>query len=234
MTNNQDFNDAERTAFNGAMEICDNIDNDGNGQIDEGADYDTDNMMFTSEAVPTEVYTASQTIITNQVVTVATNTDVRMIAGQSITFKAGFEVKAGANFHAQIITDCAGNFQEEEIANTTRNIANEETLLGEEVNKLVSENRGATTGNQSTMKIFPNPFKENTNIKININKSAPINLQVFDINGQLITSILQNKRYEAGEFVIPFQTQDYANGMYYFVLTTADEVLTEKVMMIGH
>ena len=231
VTNNQDFNDAERTAYNGAMEICDNIDNDGNGQIDEGADYDTDNMTFTNETVPTEVYTASQMIITDQIVSVATSTDVRMIAGQRITLKPGFTVMAGANFIAKIVVGCTVSFQENEVVNNTRNIEAEVVVLSEEVNEISNQNILENREDQTTIKVFPNPFKGNTTVEMAIRKPSPINLQIFDINGQLVTSILQNKVYESGTFAIPFQTRNYANGVYYFVLTTAEEVLTEKVIM---
>ncbi len=79
VNNDQDFDDTERTAYNGAMEICDNIDNDGNGQIDEGADFDTDNMTFSKEAIPTGTYMASQTITTDQTVSVSATEDVHLV-----------------------------------------------------------------------------------------------------------------------------------------------------------
>ena len=59
---------------------------------------------------PTELlYTASQTITTNQNVVIATNEDVRFYAGQSINLNTGFEVKAGAKFEAKITTECVDN-----------------------------------------------------------------------------------------------------------------------------
>ena len=119
------------------MEICDNIDNDGNGQIDEGAEYDTDNMTFTNEIIPTDVYTASQTISTNQIVTVATNTDVRMIAGQFIMLQPGFNAESGADFLAQINADCAAAFQEKEETNTSRIKEEQKVLNLNKTNEIV-------------------------------------------------------------------------------------------------
>ena len=120
VTNNTDFDDNNRTRYPDAMEICDNTDNDGNGQIDEGADYDNETMMFSNETIPTETYTVRTTIETNQTVNVMGNTDVHLIAGQSIVLKPGFAVASGAEFHAQIIEDCAAPFTDTEIVATAR------------------------------------------------------------------------------------------------------------------
>ncbi|GEM_PF-2545360 len=212
VTDNTDFDDNDKTSYPGAMEICDNIDNDGNGQIDEGAEYDTDNMTFTNEIIPTDVYTASQTISTNQIVTVATNTDVRMIAGQFIMLQPGFNAESGADFLAQINADCAAAFQEKEETNTSR-IKEEQKILNlNKTNEIVQ-----VIDNQETIKVFPNPFRAQTKINFSIHKATAVTLQIYSMNGQLITTIIDNQRYAIGEYNRDFSTTADMRGMYYLI-----------------
>lgn len=227
-----DFDDTDSSSYPNAMEICDNVDNDGNGQIDEGADYDTDNMTFRNESIPADIYTASQTIITDQTVSVATNTDVSIIAGQSITLKAGFSVAAGATFLAQIIADCAAPFQENEVAISTKT-TNTATVLKKEIELEITGNTVPKIDNQTTLKVFPNPFKTQSTLNFNLGKSTPVTLQIYGMNGQVIVTLIDNQPYDAGEFAIDFTALKDMNGIYYFVFQTEIGVLTEKVVVLG-
>lgn len=217
VTNNTDFDDTEKTRYPNAMEICDNIDNDGDNEVDEGADYDSESMMFTNETLPTETYTARTTIETNQAVNVMSNTDVHLIAGQSITFKEGFSVAAGAEFHAQIVDDCGNDPLVEEIAATARttNFAPK---------PIFNDKLGLT--------IYPNPFKDQATIDFTLPKASKVSLQIFGMNGQLVEEILPTSTYSKGKSTINFSPKQSMNGFYYFVLKTDSEVQMEKVIIL--
>lgn len=215
VANNTDFDDTERSRYPGAMEICDNMDNDGNGQVDEGADYDAVTMTFYNEAIPTETYTASQTISTDQTVTIANSTDVHLVAGQSITLKSGFSVAAGAEFHAEIIDDCTGAAFDTEITATARTTVDVPAI-----------------GQSLDISVSPNPFSGQTLIAFYLPNPTRISLQVFGMNGQLVEFVIADAAYDAGAATIPFTPSEQMHGMYYFVLRTDSEIKTEKVVVL--
>lgn len=213
---NTDFDDTDRTRYPNALEICDNVDNDGDNEIDEGADYDTESMIFTNEAIPTETYTARTTIETEQSVSVAENTDVHLIAGQSITLKEGFAVAAGAEFYAQIIDDCAEAFTNTSITFMAR----------------TATPTKPTIDNQLKMQVSPNPFTDQTSIYFELPTSTKVSLLIYGMNGQVVETITDNVLYQKGASSINFRTKMTMNGMYYFVLKTDTEVRTEKVVVL--
>ena len=214
---NTDFDDTDKTSHPGAMELCDNTDNNGNGQIDEGASYDTDNMIFTNEAIPTEVYTASQTISTTQTVTVGASADVQLIAGQFINLKSGFSTATGAKFHARIITGCVASFTNTETAAITRSAINPIQSIGSQLN----------------MQISPNPFSNQTVINFDLPTSSTVSLLIYGMNGQVMETIVDQVLYPKGPSSINFRATTQMNGMYYVVLKTKEGVWTEKVVVLG-
>lgn len=234
VANNQDFDDTESTAFNGAVEICDNIDNNGNGQIDEGASYDETNRTFQNETLPTKVYTASQTISTNQIVNVGNKTDVRMIAGQSITLNAGFSVATGSQFLAKIVAGCTVNLQESEIATTHKSSEKEESPLTESVALSKDIEYTAIADNVTSLKIMPNPFRERAKVVFSLGKTTPVSLKVYGMNGQLVATVLDGAVRSAGDYTVNFSAVSGMRGMYYFVLMTEDGVFSSKVIVMNN
>ena len=216
VADNTDFDDTDRTRYPGAMEICDNIDNDGNGQVDEGAEYDAVTMTFDNETIPTETYTASQTISTEQIVTIANSTDVHLVAGQSITLSPGFSVATDGKFRAEIVDDCTGAAFDTEIAATARTTVAAPTI--------------ATALNLS---IAPNPFKGQTSIAFNLPKAAKVSLLIYGMNGQVVENIFSEKSHAAGLTTVVFSPQQEMNGFYYFVLKTENDLQTKKVIVLG-
>ena len=78
---------------------------------------------------------------------------------------------------------------------------------------------------------YPNPFSTATNIEFNINKSAIVTLNLYDLNGSLVKTILNKKTYP-GKYVIPFNKMDLNSGIYIYELITKDGVLSKKMMII--
>jgi len=233
VTDNTDFDDTNKNNYPNALEICDNIDNDGDNEVDEGADYDSESTMFTNETLPSETYTARTTIETNQTVDVMPNTDVHLIAGQSITLKAGFSVAAGAEFLAQIIEDCAAPFQENEVASSAKITDNTTVVLNGQITLTAKEIEQKVVDNQLIIRASPNPFRAQTTITFSLVESTPVTLQVYGINGQVIRTLINKERYDSGDYKIDFSVVEEMNGMYYFVLQTEIGVLTEKVVVLG-
>jgi hypothetical protein len=45
---------------------------------------------------------------------------------------------------------------------------------------------------------FPNPFNPNTQIQFALGKDELVNLNIFDIHGRLVSSLINNSNYPAG------------------------------------
>jgi len=273
---NTDFNDMMATAHPNAKEICDNIDNNNDGNIDEILiDADDDGIADCSDNCPdtpngervgmdgcscsqltiddgdfctTDIcrdglvanqemnfeeattlientnptnflYTASQTITTDQNVVITSNKEVRFYAGSSIILKPGFTVEAGANFEAKITTECV----------------NEENSLQEESEGLKSRNQQQEIDlplANLQMDIAPNPFNNQTNIRINLPQASFISLEIYDLNGQVIERILEQTWQAKGVATITYLPQQQLSGMYYLVLKTSSSIQAKPIVMM--
>lgn len=78
---------------------------------------------------------------------------------------------------------------------------------------------------------FPNPFNCSVNLKINIPVSAQLELSVFNILGEKITTIVDDYRI-SGTYGIQFNANNLSSGVYLVVLKQQNMILTEKIVLI--
>jgi len=83
---------------------------------------------------------------------------------------------------------------------------------------------------------FPNPFNPTTNIKFQIPAAGPVQLVVYDMLGNKIKTIV-NERRTAGEYDVQWDgTNDMginvSTGLYFYKLTSDNHVATKKMMFI--
>ncbi|MFQ5630263.1 MAG: FlgD immunoglobulin-like domain containing protein [bacterium] len=84
---------------------------------------------------------------------------------------------------------------------------------------------------------FPNPFNQETVIKLKIPKLAAVSLNIFDISGKLIRRIAQNELID-GEGLFPWDGKDadgflVSSGIYFYIAKVGnDEVMTNKMLII--
>ncbi|MFH2096775.1 MAG: T9SS type A sorting domain-containing protein [Bacteroidota bacterium] len=74
---------------------------------------------------------------------------------------------------------------------------------------------------------YPNPFGENLNIEYSIAETAEVELQVYDISGKLMETII-SKKQEAGEYRYTFAKED--NGIYIVKLRINNTSVIRKVV----
>ena len=84
---------------------------------------------------------------------------------------------------------------------------------------------------------YPNPFSENTQVRFSLANDARVKLQVFDITGRLITTLLPGSIIGAGEHSQTWDGKNnYGNkitkGIYYYRLEVNDKNINKKIICL--
>ena len=67
---------------------------------------------------------------------------------------------------------------------------------------------------------FPNPATGITTIKYSLAENANVNMTVYDLHGKSVVTLI-DKTVNAGENQIQFDSSEFENGVYLYVLTTS-------------
>jgi hypothetical protein len=78
---------------------------------------------------------------------------------------------------------------------------------------------------------FPNPFNSSTVISFSVYESGFINLQIYDVLGNTIATLV-NEEKNPGNYRVTFNSPDLSSGMYFYKLTTASSSETKKMILI--
>lgn len=78
---------------------------------------------------------------------------------------------------------------------------------------------------------YPNPFNPSTNISFEIPKSSEVTLEVFDMLGRKVVSLV-NERKAAGSYTVPFYASSLSSGMYIYRLQAGSFIQTRKLTLI--
>lgn len=79
---------------------------------------------------------------------------------------------------------------------------------------------------------YPNPFNPSTVIEFSLSRSTQVKLEVFDLMGRKVRTLLSGDLKNAGQHTITFKANDLASGVYIYRLTAGTEVLTRKLTLI--
>ncbi len=82
----------------------------------------------------------------------------------------------------------------------------------------------------------PNPFNPRTVISFDLARSGPVRMDIYDLKGRRVRQ-LANRNYEAGRHEIVWDGRDNrggetASGLYFFRMSTEDEVQTHKMLLV--
>ncbi len=78
---------------------------------------------------------------------------------------------------------------------------------------------------------YPNPFNPTTSIPFSVYKGTEVYLSVYDLNGRLIESLL-NERVDAGNHTYEWNASEYHSGLYFIKMKFNDLIQTRKVMLV--
>ncbi len=78
---------------------------------------------------------------------------------------------------------------------------------------------------------FPNPFNPSTSISFGIPHTQNVRLEVFNIHGQKVVSLLDGKM-NAGEHTVSFKPGNISSGIYFYTLEAGDFKQTMKMLFV--
>ncbi len=78
---------------------------------------------------------------------------------------------------------------------------------------------------------YPNPFNPVTKIKFDIAKNTNAKIQVYDILGRVVETLV-NGELKAGRYEVDFDGSSISSGVYFYKLVTNDFVDTKRMLMV--
>ncbi|MAR15534.1 MAG: hypothetical protein CMG21_03735 [Candidatus Marinimicrobia bacterium] len=79
--------------------------------------------------------------------------------------------------------------------------------------------------------IYPNPFNPITNIDFSVNNLEIISISVFDLNGNLIENLIDNKMMNAGNYNIIWNASNVTSGIYFINFSNTEKSVTQKIIL---
>lgn len=164
------------------------------------------------------IYMASDTITSSGMI--PSDSTITFQAGQSITLRPGFHAAAGSNFVARIQDCTAGTVQ-----------PGDSTVLDEQPDLPTSIEPEVALPPVTSLSIAPNPFRNETVIRYNLQEKCQTQLTLFDMLGR--TKVLQpGILREAGYQEYRLDGTHLMSGIYFVRLHAGDEVITQKVQVL--
>jgi hypothetical protein len=170
---------------------------------------------------PADDITTTQTILAKQIVAsnkiIAPVQGVEYIASRDILLLPGFQVEQGAGFHA-FITPCF------DIISAFRYMAQQRVGAG-----ALSATSNSVALEHFTL--FPNPAKEEVNIRFFLQSESAIKISVYDASGKLVSTDQSSTEFPKGEFIKTIDTRSFSQGIYMVSIETAEYKETKKLII---
>ncbi|MBC8198282.1 MAG: T9SS type A sorting domain-containing protein [Candidatus Marinimicrobia bacterium] len=111
-------------------------------------------------------------------------------------------------------------------------ISNRSNIISIHVDDYVDDGLGkfASENDIRPKGIYPNPFNPETNISFEITHSSNVEINIFDINGRLIESVL-NDYLDKGIYLYKWNGSKYSSGIYLLNLTADNLNMTYKLFL---
>lgn len=92
----------------------------------------------------------------------------------------------------------------------------------------IKENKTASI---SAVSIYPNPAANNVSVKLNLEQTETVSVNVYDITGKNISTVYSNESLNAGTHTVSVNTSSFDNGMYFVTVTTNSTKQTTKLII---
>jgi hypothetical protein len=108
---------------------------------------------------------------------------------------------------------------------------NRSTLLILRLNSTGTENIGILPQTHSLPQNYPNPFNAATTISYTIPTATKINLDIYDLLGRKMTTLL-NEYQQAGHHQAIWNAKDTPSGVYFYRLQAGEKTETNKMLLL--
>ncbi len=89
----------------------------------------------------------------------------------------------------------------------------------------------ATPEQFSLTQNYPNPFNPRTAIKYSLDKKSHVKLQIFDITGSLVETLV-NGNNQAGIHSVSWDASNFASGIYFYQIIANGQSITKKMTLL--
>ena len=79
---------------------------------------------------------------------------------------------------------------------------------------------------------YPNPFNPSTNIRFSLATAQDVTLEVYNMLGQRVATLIQNQKMSAGRHIQTFDATSLSSGMYIYRISTSEFVQSRKMLLI--
>jgi sorbitol-specific phosphotransferase system component IIA len=79
---------------------------------------------------------------------------------------------------------------------------------------------------------YPNPFNPTTTLQFALPEQAEVHVQVYNILGQQVSTLINNEVREAGVHTVTFDGAQQASGMYFAVFEIGNRRFVQKMTLI--
>lgn len=95
----------------------------------------------------------------------------------------------------------------------------------------ITKTSSAVPAAYSISQNYPNPFNPTTNIKFEIPKASFVTIKVYDVLGNLV-STLANEKLTTGVYTAAWDASNFPSGVYFYKITAGDFNQTIKMMLV--
>jgi|11_taG_2_1085331.scaffolds.fasta_scaffold00041_6 hypothetical protein len=79
---------------------------------------------------------------------------------------------------------------------------------------------------------YPNPFNPSTSIAFGLPQSGKVTLEVFDVLGRKVATLLNGENKNVGRHTVNFDARNLSSGMYIYRLQTGNTIISKKLTLI--
>lgn len=98
------------------------------------------------------------------------------------------------------------------------------------VNEINDEN--ITVNDNFLFQNYPNPFNPETTIKFNLVTSGNVDLNIFNVKGELVKTVYRNRDLRSGIHTLAFEAGNLPSGIYYYGLALDGKTVGIKKMIL--
>jgi len=126
-------------------------------------------------------------------------------------------------------------YEKENYVNTINHLTNAwkhaQNMMGAKLRKGTAQSNNSLPTEYALDQNYPNPFNPSTNIRYQLPENSHVKLQVYDILGNLVTTLI-DQPMEAGFHSVEWNAGNIASGVYFYTFRSGSYVSTKKLVLL--